>query len=226
MIDACVLFNIYPRPVCRGMVNSVGESLFKILEISENSVTSGDICGMILGPDCSGGSSSHDDWSLDIPELDQVPPYVPPPVPDQPWNVSKILHLSDLHVHLNYSVGAASQCDYPICCMNHLDQVSDDEGAGYWGDYSCDLPPWTLDETLSHIRTNHPDLDMIILTGDLPAHDVWLQNQNYNLENIAVVASSLRKYFPHIPVLPAVGNHESYPVNMFPGRYEHSFNIP
>jgi len=25
-----------------------------------------------------------------------------------------------------------------------------------------------------------------------------------------------RKYFPHIPVLPAIGNHESFPVNMFP----------
>ena len=63
---------------------------------------------------------------------------------------------------------------------------------------------------------------MIILTGDLPAHDIWLQTQDYNLGTIKIVADALKKYFPGIPVLPAIGNHEGYPVNMFPGKREES----
>ena len=31
-----------------------------------------------------------------------------------------------------------------------------------------------------------------------------------------VVADSLKKHFPNVPVLPSIGNHESFPVNMFP----------
>ena len=58
----------------------------------------------------------------------------------------------------------------------------------------------------------------VYVAGDLPAHDVWLQSEDSNLHVIQVVAAALRKYFPNIPVLPAIGNHEAFPVNMFPGQ--------
>lgn len=217
--DACEVLRIYPRPVCQGMVTNVGSRLFSILRLANGTISSGDICGLVLGPSCSQGSSDPD-WSLDIPDLDNVPAYNPPQVPDYIANVTKILHLSDVHVQMNYSIGSPTKCDYPLCCLSFLNRTdSADGGAKYWGDYACDLPPWSLDSTLANIKTNHPDIDMILLTGDFPAHDVWLQSQNYNLETIQIVSSSLRKYFPNTPVLPSVGNHESYPVNMFPGWY-------
>ena len=115
------------------------------------------------------------------------------------------------------SVGSGADCQYPICCLSDLPLTSH-RTAGYWGDHSCDLPPWTLDATLRHIKLSHHQLDYIILTGDLPAHDVWRQSERNNVESIQVAASALRKYFPDIPVLPAIGNHESFPVNMFPGE--------
>ena len=34
---------------------------------------------------------------------------------------------------------------------------------------------------LEHVRTVH-DLDYIMITGDYPAHDVWLQSRYKNLE--------------------------------------------
>ena len=34
VIGGCALFDVYPREVCKGMVNSVGSRLFKILRIS------------------------------------------------------------------------------------------------------------------------------------------------------------------------------------------------
>ena len=70
----------------------------------QNSLTSGDICGMVLGPGCSQGASRPTDWTLDIPELDNVPPLAPPPLPS-PGPVTRILQLSDLHVQANYSIG-------------------------------------------------------------------------------------------------------------------------
>ena len=114
-------------------------------------------------------------------------------------------------------IGSATKCKYPVCCLSDLDKGNGDSGAGYWGDYTCDLPPWTLDTTLAHIKRTHTDITLVLLTGDLPAHDVWLQSQQYNLDTIKIVASALKKYFPNIPVLPAIGNHEGFPVNMFPG---------
>ena len=75
-----------------------------------------------------------------------------------------------------------------------------------------------MDATLATIQKNHPDIDLILLTGDIPAHDVWQQSKEYNLYTIEVVAKAFEKYFPNIPVLPAVGNHEGFPVNMFPGN--------
>ena len=62
---------------------------------------------MVLGSGCSQGASRPTDWSLDIPELDKVPPYTPPPAPSS-GPVTRILQLSDLHIQANYSIG---QCD-------------------------------------------------------------------------------------------------------------------
>ena len=59
----------------------------------------------MLGPSCSEGASRKTDWKLDIPDLDNVPPYSPPIPPLNVKNFSKILHLSDLHVQKNYTIG-------------------------------------------------------------------------------------------------------------------------
>lgn len=134
---------------------------------------------------------------LDIPDLDNVRPYQPPALPSSPVPVSRVLHLSDLHLQLNYSVGAPVDCGYPICCLPGLgsSEVETGPGAEHWGEYSCDLPPWTLDATLKHIVATQPHLDYVLLTGDLPAHDVWLQSQTNNVHSIQVVAAALRQDF-------------------------------
>ena len=51
--EACYTMGLYPREVCQGMVNNVGARLFDILDLTDNSLTSGDICGMLLGSTCS-----------------------------------------------------------------------------------------------------------------------------------------------------------------------------
>ena len=52
-----------------------------------------------------------------------------------------------------FAPGSPTECDFPLCCSADL-EASDpsDPGAGHWGAYSCDTPPWTLESTLAHIK--------------------------------------------------------------------------
>lgn len=57
------------------------------------------------------------------------------------------------------------------------------------------------------------DIDFIIWTGDLPPHDVWNQTRNDNLYVLRETVRQLTFYFPNARIFPALGNHESSPVN-------------
>ena len=48
---------------------------------------------------------------------------------------------------------------------------------------------------LEHIREQHgPSLEYIMITGDYPAHDVWLQSRQQNLDTAAAVLQPLAQY--------------------------------
>jgi len=57
------------------------------------------------------------------------------------------------------------------------------------------------------------DIDYILWTGDIPAHDVWNQTHDGNLKIIKETVELFSQYFPYTPIFPALGNHESSPVN-------------
>ncbi|RUS86483.1 hypothetical protein EGW08_005733, partial [Elysia chlorotica] len=61
--------------------------------------------------------------------------------------------------------------------------------------------------------------DYIYWTGDLPAHDVWNQTRESQLQSLRHMVGLMLKYFPGKPVFPSLGNHESAPVNSFPPPY-------
>ena len=54
-----------------------------------------------------------------------------------------------------------------------------------------------------------------MFTGDFPAHDVWLQSKQNNIEHGKVATDLVKKYFPASVVLPNIGNHEPWPCNRF-----------
>ncbi|KAG0720016.1 Sphingomyelin phosphodiesterase [Chionoecetes opilio] len=130
----------------------------------------------------------------------------------------KVLHLSDTHFDPEYKEGSNADCNEPLCCRATSGPVkSPDHRAGFWGDYrKCDTPSRTIHSMLQHIAQLHPDIDYIIWTGDLPPHDIWNQTKESNLNILRATINQLIIYFPETPIFPALGNHESAPVNSFP----------
>lgn len=160
--------------------------------------------------------------------------------PDKEWEkptnrkVIKALHISDLHPDLYYTAGAAAKCSEPVCCrsnvtmkmslreiMNkvengeHLEVKGENaaDPAGYWGSLnSCDLPIQSFQLFLKEVSAINPDL--IIWTGDNTPHDIWQQSQSYNLNFTIMLSEKMRKA-SKARVIGAMGNHESFPVNVY-----------
>jgi sphingomyelin phosphodiesterase len=79
---------------------------------------------------------------------------------------------------------------------------------------------------LAQAKSQHPEIEYIFLTGDYPAHDVWKQDREANLLSAKAVVTSLSDIFPHTKVFPALGNHEIFPVNMFPTEDDPEEPVP
>ena len=86
------------------MINTVGEQLFAILDVDNGTISGKDICGMVLGGVCAHKSKRLYHWKLDIADLENLPVTPEPKWPRFSNNTVKILHLSDPHVQLDYTV--------------------------------------------------------------------------------------------------------------------------
>ncbi|KAF2363499.1 Calcineurin-like phosphoesterase domain ApaH type [Trinorchestia longiramus] len=130
----------------------------------------------------------------------------------------KMLHLTDLHYDPKYQAGSNAECGAPVCCqVDSGIPRNPAAAAGKWGDYrSCDSPERLVLHMLDHIRSNHPDIDYILYTGDSVPHDLWRLNKEKNSAVINRVEKLLSEYFPNTPIFGALGNHESFPRDSFP----------
>ncbi|KPM07774.1 hypothetical protein QR98_0062760, partial [Sarcoptes scabiei] len=161
-------------------------------------------------------------WDLPIPNR---PFFYKPSFrwPFRPKQFFKILQISDIHIDLDYRENANAVCGEPLCCRASSPQsnepIDPKNRAGYWGDYrDCDVPLRLVEETFKSIRHNHPDLEYVLWTGDIPPHDIWNQTRETQLHYIEIAGKLFDKYFGHLPIFPTVGNHESVPMNSFPIR--------
>ena len=53
-----------------------------------------------------------------------------------------------------------------------------------------------------------------MMTGDWPAHDLWQQTRDLNVNITRFGVEQIKHYFPNIPVFPQIGNHEPHPCNL------------
>jgi len=189
--------------------------------LKESPLSSKELCGAILG--CFAVKNPVFNWNITLPNAVQFPK--PPvrkhkaPKPEAPR--MRILHLTDIHIDLDYQVGALADCNQPLCCRNSssdgedMSKVSPERKAGLWGDYrNCDSPLRTVENMFQHLAARE-DFDFVYWTGDLPAHDVWNQTRGDQLEHLSVLQELFLKYFSNRTIYPTLGNHEASPVNMY-----------
>jgi sphingomyelin phosphodiesterase len=62
--------------------------------------------------------------------------------------------------------------------------------------------------------TNLPfTLDFVMWTGDNPPHDIWEESKTMQLFRTEYLVDRLYAAFPETTIYPALGNHETYPID-------------
>ncbi|XP_063846583.1 sphingomyelin phosphodiesterase-like [Scylla paramamosain] len=223
----CIDLGIGSEKLCENFIALAEPQVFYVLDHSEG-LTGRDVCGMMFsGFGCTTNNPNRV-WEVTMPAVPK-PPVTPPPTPAPGSPVMKVLHLADTHYDPHYLEGSNAECGerYHCCRAESGPLETPEAAAGKWGDYRfCDAPKRLLEAVYKHISEEHPDLDFIIWTGDLVPHNIWNTSQETNLQTVRDSVQMIKDFFPDVPVFPAIGNHESHPVNAFPQPYvEGEFDI-
>ncbi|XP_036450218.1 sphingomyelin phosphodiesterase [Colossoma macropomum] len=217
--EACIHLHLAEEKVCREITELFRDDFIRAVQ--ESFLWPSEACGVLLGPTC-GHFDIYAPWNITLPKVPK-PPVVPPTPPKPGSPQSRVLFLTDIHWDAEYAEGSAADCKEPLCCRNESGRASwRRRGAGHWGTYSkCDLPLRTVENLLQKLTKAGP-WDWVYWTGDIPAHNVWSQTRAQQLNELTTISKLVRKYLgPQVTVYPAVGNHESTPVNSFPPPFVH-----
>ncbi|CAG9816256.1 unnamed protein product [Phaedon cochleariae] len=211
----CVNLKIQSPRVCEGITELFAGEVIYVL--SKVKIGPDEICSFVIGDACGDVYNPYHEWEVMFPPVPK-PTIVEQKVPEVNAPTFKVLHLSDTHYDPYYMEGSNADCSEPLCCrLTNGPANSKETAAGKWGDYrKCDSPKITVDNMLQHIQETHPDIDYILWTGDLPPHDIWNQTKEENLKILKDTVKQMSDMFPGAPIFPALGNHESAPVNSFP----------
>ncbi|KAH8680783.1 calcineurin-like phosphoesterase [Xylariales sp. PMI_506] len=210
IIDVCEGLGIEDDDVCAGAIGLEGPILAHDLrQMTIGTKTSQLFCLTIFGlcqwPDVDTS------FSLDLSaKPDTSRPSSSGKTPIQ------IVHISDIHVDLSYTVGASYNCTKNICCRPY--EADDEPGvtdypAGPFGNPACDSP-YALEESMyAAIESLVPDRAFTIFTGDVVEGAVWLVTDTEvtnDLNNATAAMKSIGQVYP------VMGNHDVSPVNSFP----------
>ncbi|RCN32059.1 Ser/Thr phosphatase family protein [Ancylostoma caninum] len=214
----CQTFKIEDHFVCKGIVGDFSDVFMYVL--GQIIVEPHQICGLLLD-DCGKFIDPFNStWSVPIPD-GQPTPVDKKPVPSgKP--MLKVLHLTDIHLDMQYTPGLEAKCSEPQCCRpqqspNEISIAADvQQPAGQWGMVGdCDAPYWLLTNMLEFIQKNHKDLDYVMVSGDLTSHADWDYSRESHVAMVKNISDTIRSYFPNIPTYFAVGNHEGVPIDNF-----------
>uniref|UniRef100_A0A914DSH6 Sphingomyelin phosphodiesterase n=1 Tax=Acrobeloides nanus TaxID=290746 RepID=A0A914DSH6_9BILA len=203
--------------VCNSIVSEFGDELIYVIKnlLKENPQN---LCGFLI-KDCDYKFNPFDiRWPLPLPGI--KPKHEEAPLPTGNKTL-KVLHLSDLHIDMQYQIGSEANCTEPQCCRapnNNHEFVQETDTitvpAQKWGTIgNCDLPYWTAEDMLQHINATHSDIDYVVVSGDLESHAIWTYTSDSHAQMIKNVSDLLRKYFPTTNVYFAIGNHEGVPID-------------
>lgn len=215
-IVLCQQLTPYNIIVCEAAVRKHVDLVLFIID-SRPSLTAAQICSLVLQPEC-GDPDMIFSFSIN------VSPGQPITGPKTVYsarnsNELKILHFTDIHYDPNYLVGGNANCgaDWPICCRRAGGTAPNPaDRAGRWGDYrGCGTPWETVENALRSAHAQHPDADMVYVTGDYVDHGIWETTQQGNVAIFDRLYGMLRTVFGNKPVFIVLGNHEANPTNQF-----------
>lgn len=85
-----------------------------------------------------------------------------------------MLHLTDIHLDLNYTENSSIICNFPICCHKEdgFPEAASSKAPAY-GTSKCDTPMKLFDSALDYLKNEVQDVDAVIVTGDFSAHNEW-----------------------------------------------------
>ncbi|KAG0005914.1 hypothetical protein BGZ79_000608 [Entomortierella chlamydospora] len=134
--------------------------------------------------------------------------------PNPSGTLVDVLHLSDWHVDNEYVTGSEAICGKPTCCRVYSDSPATPlRAAASWGDYNCGTAPKLAEDMVNNIPS-FSNSSFAIMTGDIPPHDIWLENQTTVVPTEAIAFNVMARL--NITMYPNVGNHEAGPTNLFP----------
>ncbi|RWS17696.1 sphingomyelin phosphodiesterase-like protein 2 [Dinothrombium tinctorium] len=142
---------------------------------------------------------------------------IPPKIHDANLTIQNegcFIQLTDTHIDDQYRLGSCTNCGGILCCRESNGNCSNENSAGPWGDYTCDMPERTFESALLEASEKH-DTKFWLFTGDFCAHDIWEINRDDVMSDIGRTWELLLKYAKG-KVYPVIGNHESPVINCFP----------
>eukprot|EP00742_Colponemidia_sp_Colp-10_P004486 GILJ01004789.1.p1 GENE.GILJ01004789.1~~GILJ01004789.1.p1 ORF type:complete len:625 (-),score=82.28 GILJ01004789.1:226-2061(-) len=215
-VKICLKVSGQPQIVCEGIIAEFAPPVLEIFVA--RIIDPADTCAWIHAcPSPGHPPFDREKWIQDVlndPRPTPIP--TPTPAPSAPVEVvaganetGSFLAISDIHVDLLYKKGTNAHCGNPVCCREE-DGPGD---ASYWGDYECDLNLPFFEHFLQTAVALKPDF--VIVSGDIPPHDVWEQTKETQKHTNTVVYQLMKQYFQTTPVYPVLGNHGCFPVDMF-----------
>eukprot|EP00066_Takifugu_rubripes_P006537 XP_003971403.1 PREDICTED: sphingomyelin phosphodiesterase [Takifugu rubripes] len=217
--EVCIRLHLAEERVCRSITELFRDDFIRALQRSL--LLPREACALLVGPSC-GKYDIYAPWNVTLPGIPK-PPVTPPSLPKPGSPQSRILFLTDVHWDQEYTAGTTADCKEPLCCRKDSGFPSwRRREAGYWGTYGkCDLPLRTVENLLENVAAAGA-WDWVYWTGDIPAHNIWSQTRTQQLSELTVISRLIHKHLgPKVKVYPAVGNHESTPVNSFPPPFIH-----
>ncbi|OTF83492.1 hypothetical protein BLA29_011898, partial [Euroglyphus maynei] len=105
---------------CNGIIDRLGPAILYILHNTKVPLDEG--CSVLIGYECSKflnrSYSEWTFWELPLPSHHEQEFKLAHIDDDGGKNQRKILHLTDIHMDLFYTVGSNSKCNEPLCCRS------------------------------------------------------------------------------------------------------------
>lgn len=193
----------------------------------QGGLTSTEMCALLIGDSCIDKPTRNVFWTIKISDkrsndndddYESVLKNEYPAKDTNSRNITKFIHITDIHTDPNYAPGSNAACHEPICCHSHhgIPQL-DELKAGDWADYRhCDTQPKILDEVLHEISKKHSDAKFWLWTGDSLPHEPWTLTKDIVIKSLQSATDTFIKYKKEgLNIYPALGNHDTSPLNAF-----------